>query len=204
MVIGDLPSFSDHARDSLCRSPESFRSTYGTHYVSGEAKGASIEMRVEITTKSSKDAKSLGAKLEAKGSYSGVSAEASASLKAEMSSASEVSKTETTVKIKGGDRGRDVIKKLDIVDGSKAILSFGEKANTGATLAYQLFSYQEHPEYMRTVACCSAPPKTAEPMDRKVAKLLLTELIGLHTLESWIENDRDLDAEAQYTEWDKC
>lgn len=90
MVVGDEPPFTDQAKDLLCMDPEAFRRSYGTHYVSGEAKGASIDMKVQITTLNSKAAASLGAKLEAKGTYSGVSAEASASLKAEMKSSNDV------------------------------------------------------------------------------------------------------------------
>jgi len=46
MVVGDLPPFTDNAKDSLCKNPEAFKQAYGTHYVSGEAKGASIDMKV--------------------------------------------------------------------------------------------------------------------------------------------------------------
>lgn len=52
MVTGDLPPFTDEAKDFLCKDPEAFRHLYGTHYVKGEVKGASIDMRIEITTSS--------------------------------------------------------------------------------------------------------------------------------------------------------
>lgn len=91
MVVGDLPPLLDTAKDTLCMGPDHFKYSYGTHYVSGEKKGSSIDMKVKITTSNSKAATSVGAKLAAKGSYSGVSAEASASFKAEMKSSAEVS-----------------------------------------------------------------------------------------------------------------
>lgn len=56
MVTGNEPGFTDEAKDLLCQDPQTFSRIYGTHFVKGEVKGASIDMRVEITTKSSKSA----------------------------------------------------------------------------------------------------------------------------------------------------
>ena len=80
MVDGDLPPLTDDAKDFLCTDPDAFRKIYGTHYVKGEVKGASIEMRLEVTVKNSYIKNKFASELEAKYSELGFSAEASASL----------------------------------------------------------------------------------------------------------------------------
>ena len=80
MVTGQYPSFTPDARDILCQDPNAFRQIYGTHFIKGEDRGASIEMRVEITTKNHTSVEEVHAKLEATGSDAGVTATGSAHL----------------------------------------------------------------------------------------------------------------------------
>ena len=40
MIDGNLPPFTDEAKDFLCQDPEAFKNVYGTHYVKGHVKGA--------------------------------------------------------------------------------------------------------------------------------------------------------------------
>lgn len=46
MKEGLFPPFTEYARDLLCKNPDDFRKVYGTHFVKGDLKGASIEMKV--------------------------------------------------------------------------------------------------------------------------------------------------------------
>ena len=50
MVDGNLPPFTDEAKDFLCMDPNAFAQIYGTHFVKGEVKGASIDMKTVVTT----------------------------------------------------------------------------------------------------------------------------------------------------------
>lgn len=53
---GSLPPFTNEAKDFLCQDPEAFKQVYGTHFVKGEVKGASIDMVISVTTSNSKSA----------------------------------------------------------------------------------------------------------------------------------------------------
>lgn len=75
---------------------------------------------------------------------------------------------------------------MDMSDATDEILSFAEKASNGTTLAYELRSYQAHPDYTKTLECCSVKPKPFPEIGEREQKILLTELIGLSTLEKWI------------------
>lgn len=59
-----------------------------------------------------------------------------------------------TVTTRGGDRGVDVVNDMKIDHAISAILNFGKNAATGTTMAYELQSYQNHPDYTRTLSCC--------------------------------------------------
>jgi len=96
-----------------------------------------------------------------------------------MKSSKDFKSSTSIVKIRGGDRGTDVVKSMEIEEATKAILSFGEKASDGTTLAYQLYSYQEHPDYMRTIQCCATKPNSVRVLKESMSKILLSELIGL-------------------------
>lgn len=89
---------------------------------------------------------------------------------------------------------------MDISEATDAILNFAEKASHGTTLTYQLHSYQNHLDYQRTVACCDAQAEPVRKQDR-YSKKLITELIGLQTLERWITtNSFGLDSKTKFAE----
>lgn len=122
MVTGSLPPFTDEARDFLCKDPDAFRRFYGTHYVQGEIKGASIDMRIEVSTSSSEKAQSLSANLEAGYSGFGFSAKASAGLDQALKQSNDVKSSRTMIMIRGGDRGKDVVQSMEITEATQAIL----------------------------------------------------------------------------------
>lgn len=90
---------------------------------------------------------------------------------------------------------------MDIAQATDAILNFASKANEGTTLKYEMHSYQNHPDYTRTLACCSVKPTLIDNLNARVSKILLTEFIGLKTLENWIDkNNFHLDANTKINE----
>ena len=91
MVNGDEPLFEEEARYLLCQSPDEFRKIYGTHFIKGEVKGASIDMRVTVTCSSSQTASSMAGSFSASYSGWGASASASASFEKGLSESSSVS-----------------------------------------------------------------------------------------------------------------
>jgi hypothetical protein len=72
-------------------------------------------------------------------------------------------------------------------------------------MAYELQSYQNHPDYTRTLSCCKQAPKPALVMRERVKRYILVELIGLNTLVDWIDaNAFNLDINTQNLERDKA
>lgn len=154
MVTGDEPKFTPEARDLLCSNPKAFNDIYGSHFVKGEVKGASIDMRTEITTESSSSAKSMAVSVRASYESFSFSGEASASMESKMKSSNTKHTAKTYVVIKGGDRGEDIVRNMDMSHATDAVLNFAAKASEGTTLSYQLNSYQTHPDYAATMSCC--------------------------------------------------
>lgn len=129
MVTGQMPPFTDYAKDILCQDPAKFSDIYGTHFVKGQIKGASIEMELKISAKSSKSVDEVSAGLAFQGSKMGAGVNASSDIEAYLNQSSEVSSSHTVIKIKGGNRGEDIVQNLDISKASDAILSFANKSN---------------------------------------------------------------------------
>lgn len=83
------------------------------------------------------------------------------------------------------------------------ILYFGQSNNSAATtMSYELFAYQNHPDYTRTIACCNASsysPAAKNKSTEVMSKMFLHELIELQTLEKWIEgNSLQLNTSEKY------
>ena len=112
MVTGEFPAFRDDAKDMLCQNPEAFTANYGTHFIKGKLTGASIDMQMTVTTTSSKSANKFSASLSAKGSYGGVSGEASAGIEGAVKKSKDVEDTQVTVTVRGGDRGVDIVQDM--------------------------------------------------------------------------------------------
>lgn len=126
LVTGDYPPFSDQARDMLCSNPDAFTAEYGTHFIKGKLTGASIDMMMTVTTTNSNSANKFSASLSAKGSYGGVSGKASASIEGAVKKSKEVKDTQVTVTVRGGDRGVDVVKNMEMDQAISSILNFGK------------------------------------------------------------------------------
>lgn len=158
-------------------------------------------MMVKVSTMNSRSAQSFSSELQSSGSFSGMSASASASLESSIKSSRDVSSASTIVTIKGGNRGQDIVNSMDITKATNAILTFASQANEGTTLKYEMHSYQNHPDYTRTLACCKVRPTLIENLNARVSKILITEFIGLKTLENWIDkNHFNLDANTKINE----
>lgn len=97
MVDGNLPPFTDEAKDFLCMDPNAFAQIYGTHFVKGEVKGASIDMKTVVTTEDQDSAKNFATEVEASGGFAGISAEASASLERTVNQSKEVKSSNTLI-----------------------------------------------------------------------------------------------------------
>lgn len=71
-------------------------------------------------------------------------------------------------------------------------------------MSYELQSYQNHPDYTRTLSCCSISPEKTFRLKNDIKNLLTTELIGLETLKKWIiSNEFNLNATTKVMELKK-
>lgn len=111
-------------------------------------------MELKVTTTSSSATTGVAASIEAKGSAIGVDAGGSASIESFVSNSEEVTSSKTSVRIRGGDRGADIVKSMDIKNASDTILNFANQAKEGTILSYEIHSFQNHPDYTRTLSCC--------------------------------------------------
>lgn len=125
-------------------------------------------MEVQFTSVHSKNKKGIKANIDAMASGIGINADAGAEIDAYVDESRDITNSKTYVRIKGGDRGTDIVQTMDVKNGSNAILNFAKQSKNGTILSYKLMAYQLHPDYTKVISCCHVKPKDVLEYDEDV------------------------------------
>ena len=191
------PPLSAQAKGVLCESGSAqFAQYYGTHYVAGELRGASITIDVTLTLEASTSAETIGAALSGSFDAYGGSASANAEFQSQISATEGISRQEVFIATTGADLGRGV-GSLTIEDAGGELLGFAEYATSGTGRALVLKKYENHPDYIAvgTDGDCTELHGLLPDVDQDVQNWLYRELYVLYVLDDYLYEDEYLTAE---------
>lgn len=126
-----------------------------------------------MTSMHSSNNREIKADIDAMAHGIGINADAGAGIDSYVDESSKVKNSKTFVRIKGGDRGADIVQTMDIKNGSNAILNFAKQSKNGTILSYKLMAYQLHPDYTKVISCCHVKPEDILKYDEDVNYYLL-------------------------------